>query len=62
MMIGGISLILILGILNLLLILFQMTTGLRWIKVSFQIHRGTGITLFVSAVLHAFFAFLANYG
>jgi hypothetical protein len=62
MMIGGISIILVLGILNLLLILFQISTGLRWIKVPFQVHRRTGIILFVSAALHAFLAFLANYG
>ena len=62
MMIGSVSVILILGILNMLLILFQISTGLRWIKVPFQVHRRTGITLFVSAVLHAFLALLANYG
>ncbi len=62
MTIAGVSTILILGILNLLLILFQISTGLRWIKVSFQVHRRTGGVLLFSAVLHAFLAFLANYG
>jgi len=62
MMIGGISVILILGVLNMLLILFQISTGLRWIKVPFQVHRRTGAALFFSAALHAFLAFLANYG
>jgi hypothetical protein len=62
MMIGGVSIILILGILNMLLILFQMSTGLRWVKVPFQVHRRTGITLFFSAAVHALLAFLANYG
>ncbi|MGQ9646366.1 MAG: hypothetical protein ACUVWO_07510 [Thermodesulfobacteriota bacterium] len=61
-MIGGVSIILILGVLNLILILFQISTGLRWIKVPFQVHRRTGIVLLFSAVVHAFLAFLANYG
>jgi len=62
MMIGGVSIILILGILNMLLILFQISTGLRWIKVPFQVHKRTGGALFFSAALHALFAFLGNYG
>jgi hypothetical protein len=60
MEIGGISIILILGILNFLLILFQLSTGLRFIKVPFGVHKKTGITLFVSATLHATFAFLSH--
>lgn len=60
MNIGGISIILILGILNLLLILFQMSTGLRWIKVPFGVHKKSGTTLLVSAALHAILAFLAS--
>ena len=62
MMIGGVSIILILGILNMLLILFQISTGLRWIRVPFRVHKRTGIVLFFSAVLHAALAFFANYG
>jgi hypothetical protein len=62
MMIGGVSIILVLGILNMLLILFQISTGLRWLKIPFQVHRRTGITLFFSAAVHALLAFLANYG
>jgi hypothetical protein len=54
--------ILILGILNMLLILFQISSGLRWIKVPFGVHKKTGIILFFSAALHALLAFLANYG
>ncbi|MDP2973368.1 MAG: hypothetical protein Q8P64_29805 [Deltaproteobacteria bacterium] len=60
MNIGGVSIILMLGILNFLLILFQMSTGLRWIKVPFGVHQKTGITLLVSATLHAVLAFLAS--
>jgi hypothetical protein len=62
MMIGGVSIILILGILNMLLIIFQISTGLRWIKIPYKVHRGTGIALFFSAALHACLAFFANYG
>jgi hypothetical protein len=62
MTLGGISMILILGILNMLLILFQISSGLRWIKVPFGVHKRTGGTLLLSAALHAFLAILANYG
>lgn len=60
MAIGGVSIILILGFLNFLLILFQLSTGLRWIKVSLKVHRRSGLTLFVSATLHGLLAFLAT--
>ena len=60
MEIGGISIILILGILNFLLILFQLSSGLRLIKVPFGVHKRTGMTLFVSAALHATLALLSN--
>jgi hypothetical protein len=60
MNIGGISVILLLGILNLLLILFQLSTGLRWIKVPFGVHKKTGVTLLISATLHAIAALLAS--
>jgi hypothetical protein len=60
MNIGGISIILLLGILNFLLILFQLSTGLRWIKVPFGVHKKSGLTLFASATLHAIAAFLAS--
>jgi hypothetical protein len=60
MNIGGISIILILGIINLILLLFQLSSGLRWVKVPFGTHRKTGIALLISAVLHALLAFLAS--
>ncbi|MBM4338242.1 MAG: hypothetical protein FJ110_01735 [Deltaproteobacteria bacterium] len=60
MNIGGISIILLLGILNFLLILFQLSTGLRWIKVPFGVHKKTGVTLLISATLHALGAFLTS--
>ena len=41
-----------LGMINLLLLLFQLSTGLRWIKASFAVHRKTGITLLILAIIH----------
>jgi hypothetical protein len=60
MKIGGISIILLLGTLNMVLILFQMSTGLRWIRVPIGVHKRTGMILFVSALVHAFLAYLAS--
>lgn len=51
--------LLIFGILNFLLILWQLSTGMRWIKVSFRTHRGTGIALLLSAAIHGGLALLA---
>ena len=60
MVIGGVSLILILGIINFVLLLFQLSTGLRWIKVEFGVHRKTGILLSVLAFIHGCLGILAN--
>ena len=60
MKIGGVSIILILGILNFVLLLFQMSSGLRWIQVPMKVHRKTGIILFLSALIHGTLAFLAG--
>ena len=60
MVIGGISIILILGIINFLLLLFQLATGLRWIKVRFGVHRKTGILLFVIASVHGLLGILSQ--
>jgi len=60
MKIGGVSIVLILGLINMILILFQLSTGFRWIKVPFRTHRTTGIILFISAALHGFLAYLAD--
>jgi len=62
MKIGGVSIILILGFVNMILILFQLSTGLRRIKVPFRTHRRTGLILLISAALHGILAYLANYG
>ena len=60
MTIGGVSLILILGILNLALLCFQLATGMHWIKVPVKYHRASGKILFLSAVAHAGLAMLAE--
>lgn len=61
MNIGGISIILILGICNLLLIFFQLLSGLRIIKVKHKVHKKTGITLLIFALVHGSLAFLATH-
>ncbi len=60
MTIAGVSIILLLGICNLALILFQLATGLRYLKVRIGVHKKTGITLLILAILHGTLAFLAN--
>jgi len=52
MKIGGVSIILILGMVNFCLLLFQISTGLRWVRIRMTIHRKTGITLFITAFIH----------
>jgi hypothetical protein len=60
MTIGGISIILILGIVNFVLLLFQLSTGLRWIKVPFGVHRKTGIAFFIIASVHGLLGLIAG--
>jgi hypothetical protein len=60
MTIGGISIILILGICNFALILFQLATGLRLIKVRLGVHKKTGMALMVLAFIHGTLALLAG--
>ena len=60
MTIGGISTILILGILNLVLALFQLSTGMHWVKVPIRIHRASGILLVISAFIHGSLAVLVE--
>jgi len=57
---SGISIILILGFMNLGLLIFQLLTGLRYIKVSFGVHKKTGIALFAGALVHGTLGFLAS--
>ncbi len=60
MNIGGVSIILILGLMNMSLLVFQLLSGLRLIRVSFVFHRRAGVVLVVVAVLHAALAFMAG--
>jgi hypothetical protein len=60
MAIAGVSIILILGLCNLLLVLFQAASGLRIIKPKFGVHKKMGLVLVVTAVAHAALAVLAR--
>jgi hypothetical protein len=60
MTIGGVSIILVLGICNLVLILFQLATGLHLLKVRIGVHKKSGIALLVLALLHGTLAILAD--
>ena len=60
MTIGGISIILILGIINFVLVIFQLSSGLSFIRVSFGFHKNTGIVLFFTATLHGALAILVS--
>ncbi len=51
--------ILAFGIINLILLAWQLLTGLHVIRVSARTHRKTGIVLVISASLHAGMALLA---
>ncbi|MFO8067938.1 MAG: hypothetical protein R6U11_10190 [Bacteroidales bacterium] len=55
------SIMSILGIINLVLVLFQLFTGMRMIKIPFSIHKIAGITLSITAITHAFLALYFNY-
>ncbi len=50
----------VLGVVNLLLLSFQISTGLRWLKIPMKIHRRAGITLFCVAITHGTLAFLLH--
>ena len=60
MTIAGVSIILILGLCNLVLILFQLASGLRLVRVRIGIHKKTGVLLLVLAVIHGGLAILAQ--
>ena len=62
MRIGGVSIIFLLGMLNMVLVLFQISTGKRWLRLPFVVHRVSAAVLFFSAALHAFLAILVNWG
>ncbi|MCR4396477.1 MAG: hypothetical protein NUW07_07065 [Candidatus Saccharicenans sp.] len=60
MTIAGISLVLLLGIVNLILIIFQVSTGKKWVKVHFAWHRRLGVLLLLTALTHAVLAYLSR--
>lgn len=60
MSVFGISIIMILGIINLLLLIFQLLSGLHFIQVRIGLHKKTGITLFITGLLHGILGILAN--
>jgi len=47
------------GVINMILLIWQLLTGLHIIGVSPGVHRKTGIALVISATLHAGMALLA---
>jgi hypothetical protein len=60
MSVGGVSIILLLGVVNLILLLFQAASGLKIIKVNFGVHKKTGIALLIIALIHGFLGFVAS--
>jgi len=60
MTIGGVSIILIGGIFNFLLLLFQLSTGLRLIKTPLKVHKYTGIALIITSAAHGGLAIISE--
>jgi len=60
MTIGGVSIILIGGLFNLALLLFQLLSGLHYIKVPFGVHKKTGIALVLFAFIHGILGIVSN--
>lgn len=60
MTIAGVSLVLILGIVNLILIIFQVSTGKKWLRVNFAWHRRLGLVLLLTAIAHGVLAYLSR--
>lgn len=60
MRLAGISLVLLLGMVNLILILFQVSTGKKWLKINFSWHRRLGVLLLLTALAHAVLAYLSR--
>ncbi|HSH52373.1 MAG TPA: hypothetical protein VK982_11680 [Bacteroidales bacterium] len=57
----GINIILWFGIINLILIIFQLLSGLHWIKIKYKTHKVFGIILFFTASIHGIYALIINY-
>lgn len=60
MKIGGISILLITGSMNALLILFQLASGMRYVKVPRGVHKKTGVALVAIAAIHALLGILSH--
>ena len=60
MIIFGVSILLVTGITNFILLFFQLLTGLHVIKFRLRLHKAAGITLLVVACTHGILAILAN--
>ncbi|MDH7513642.1 MAG: hypothetical protein HPY46_02105 [Candidatus Aminicenantes bacterium] len=60
MTIAGVSIVLLLGIVNLILVVFQVSTGKKWVKVHFAWHRRLGLLLLFTALIHAVLAYLSR--
>lgn len=58
---GGFSIILVLGLINMVLLSVQIASGLRWVKLPFGVHRKNGILLFITALTHGLLAIIAQY-
>ncbi len=57
----GIDIILWLGVINFFLVLFQLLSGIKVIKVKYKIHKNMGILLFCTAFIHGAYAILSYY-
>jgi hypothetical protein len=60
MKVGGVSIILILGLVNMVLLSLQLSSGLRWIKLPPGMHKKTGMALFVTALIHGILGIIAQ--
>ena len=56
----GSSLVQVLGLINFMLLLFQLFSGQHWIQVKIGIHRKVGLALVANASLHGLLAILAG--
>jgi len=57
-MIGGVNVLMVSGIINLVLILFQVASGIHLLKVKPKTHRSAGILLLTTSIIHASMAIL----
>jgi hypothetical protein len=60
MKVGGVSIVLILGVLNGFLLVFQFLSGRRIIRVRPGIHRKVGTAFLVTAMAHGILGILSN--